>query len=73
METPVTHKSFRQAATAEDRRVMQKWTYGVLIVYGAFAVILLGVASLSQHSPGGSKEPTAAAVTAAKASRNQSR
>ena len=67
----MTHKSFRHATTAEDRRVMRKWTYGVLIVYGASALILLGAASLSQHSADGSKEPAAAAVTAAKASRNQ--
>jgi hypothetical protein len=62
------HRSFRRSPTAEERRVVRKWTYGVAVVYGACALILFGVASLSQHLAGGSKEP---AVTAATANRHQ--
>ena len=53
----------RRAPTAEDRRVVRNWTRGVLIVYGAFALIVFGLASLSQHSADGSKDAAARALT----------
>jgi hypothetical protein len=71
METPVLPKSFRGTLTPEDRRVMRNWTRGVLIVYGALALIVFGLASLSQHFTNGSKDPAATAVTTAKADKNQ--
>jgi len=66
------HKSFWRTLTAEDRRVVRNWTWGVLIVYGAVALTVFGVASLTQHSANGSKVPAGTAVTA-KADRNQVR
>jgi hypothetical protein len=69
MESPVMHK-FRHAVTAEERRVMRNWAWGVLIVYSACALTIFGLASLSQHSASGSKEPSATAVTVT-ADRNQ--
>ena len=71
METPVTHKSFRATLTAEDRRAMRNWTRGMVIVYGALALIALGFASLSQHFGSGSKGPAATATTSAAADKNQ--
>jgi hypothetical protein len=65
-------KSFRDALAAEDRRVLRNWTWGVLIIYGTFALTVFGLASLSQHLANGSKDdPAATAVTAAAADRNQ--
>jgi hypothetical protein len=63
------HK-LRRALTVEDRRVVRNWAWGVLIVYGACALTIFGLASLSQHSATASKEPAATAVTAT-ADRNQ--
>ena len=65
------HKSFRGTLTADDRRVVRNWTWGVLIVYGAFALTVFGLVSLSQHLANGSKDPAATAVTAAAADRHQ--
>jgi hypothetical protein len=67
----VTHKSFRGTLTPEDRRVVRNWTRGVLILYGALALIVFGLAGLSQHFANGSKGPAATAVTTAKADKNQ--
>jgi hypothetical protein len=55
------HK-FRRAVTAEERRVMRNWAWGVLIVYSACALTIFGLASMSQ--------PSVTAVTAT-ADRNQ--
>jgi hypothetical protein len=64
------HK-LRHALTAEDRRVVRNWAWGVLIVYSACALTIFGLASLSQqYSADASKEPAATAVTAT-ADRNQ--
>jgi hypothetical protein len=71
METPVMHKSFRGLLTAEDRRVVRNWTRGVVIVYGALALIVLGLANLSHYFANGSKGPAATAVTTAAADKNQ--
>jgi hypothetical protein len=65
------HKSFRGPLTAEDRRVVRNWTRGVVIAYGALALIVLGFASLSHHFANGSKGPVATAVTSAVADKNQ--
>jgi hypothetical protein len=70
METPVMHKSFRGALTPQDRRVVRTWTWGVLIVYGALALIVVGLASLSQYFANGLKSPAATAVTTAIADKN---
>ena len=67
----MTHKSLRRTLTPEDRRVVRNWTRGVLIVYGALALIVFGLASLSQYFANGSKVPAATAVTTAKADKNQ--
>ena len=56
------HKSFRRAPTAEERRVVRNWTFGVLIVYGAVVLAAFGLASLIPHQ--GSKEPVAVTATA---------
>jgi hypothetical protein len=64
------HKSFRGPLTAEDRRVVRNWTRGVVIVYGALALIVLGFASLSHRFANGSKGPAATAVSAV-ADKNQ--
>jgi hypothetical protein len=66
------HESFWRTLTAEDRRVVRNWTWGVLIVYGAVALTVFGLASLTQNSADASKDPAATAVTA-KADRNQVR
>jgi hypothetical protein len=71
METPVMHKSFRGLLTAEDRRVVRNWTRGVVIVYGALALIVLGLANLSHYFANGSKGLAATAVTTAAADKNQ--
>ena len=63
------HK-LRHALTAEDRRVVRKWAWGVLIVYSACALTIFGLAGVSQHSAEAAKEPAATAVTAT-ADRNQ--
>jgi len=71
MEALMMDKSSRRALTPEDRRVVRNWTRGVLIVYGALALIVFGLASLSQHFANGSKGPAATAVTTANADKNQ--
>jgi hypothetical protein len=65
------HKPFRSRLTAEDRRVVRNWARGVVIVYGASALIVLGFASLSHHFANGSKGPAATAVMSAAADKNQ--
>ena len=57
------HKSFRRAPTAEERRVVRNWTFGVLIVYGAVVLAAFGLASLIPHP--GSKEPVATVTATA--------
>jgi hypothetical protein len=58
--------------TAEDRCIVQRWTWRVLIVYGAVVLAAFGLVSLNQHFGPGSKGVIAADVTAPTASRNQS-
>jgi hypothetical protein len=65
------HRSFRGTLTAEDRRMIRNWTRGVVIVYGVLTLIVLGLASLSQHFGNGLKGPAATAVTTAAADKNQ--
>src|SRR5262249_24258659 len=67
--TLARHK-LRHALTAEDRRVVRNWAWGVRIVYSACALTIFGFASLSQHSADASKDAAATAVTAT-ADRNQ--
>jgi hypothetical protein len=66
------HESFWRTLTAEDRRVVRNWTWGVLLIYGAAALTVFGLASLTQHSAGRSKSPAATEMTA-EANRNQVR
>jgi hypothetical protein len=73
MEPPMKYKSFWRTLTAEDRRVVRHWTWGVLIVYGAVALTVFGLASLTQHSADGSKGPAAATEMTAKADKNHVR
>jgi hypothetical protein len=72
MELPMKHESFWRTLTAEDRRVVRNWTWGVLLIYGAGALTVFGLASLTQHLAGGSKSPAATEMTA-EANRNQVR
>jgi hypothetical protein len=72
MEPGMKHDSFWRSLSTEDRRVARNWTWGVLIVYGAVALIVFGLAGLTQYSADGLKGPAATAVTA-KADRNQVR
>lgn len=63
------HDSFWRTLSTEDRRMVRNWTWGVLIVYGAVALTVFGLASLTQHGADGSKDPAATEMTA-KADRN---
>jgi hypothetical protein len=63
------HDSFWRTLSTEDRRMVRNWTWGVLIVYGAVALTVFGLASLTQHRADGSKDPAATEMTA-KADRN---
>ena len=65
-------ESFWRTLKEEDRRVVRNWTWRVLLVYGAVALTVLGLASLTQHVADGSKSPAATEMTA-KADRNQVR
>jgi hypothetical protein len=64
MEAPMMHEPLRRMLTAEERRVVRNWTWGVLIVYSAVALTVFGLASLTQLLANGSKERAATAVTA---------
>jgi hypothetical protein len=66
------HKPYLYIPTAEDRRVVRRWTWRVLIIYGAFVLTAFGLLSLSQHYDQGSKDLIAADVTAPTSGRNQS-
>jgi hypothetical protein len=66
------HKPYRYVPTAEERRVVRKWTWRVLIVYGAVVLAAFGLVSLSQHFGQGPKDQIAADVTAPTAGRHQS-
>ena len=68
----MTHGLFRRTLSTEDRRMVRKWTWGVLIFYGAVALTVFGLASLTQHGADGSKDPAATEMTA-KADRNHVR
>jgi hypothetical protein len=69
MERLIMHK-LRHTLTAEDRRVVRNWAWGVLIVYSTCALTIFGLARLSQHLANGLKEPSATAATAT-ADKNQ--
>jgi hypothetical protein len=43
----------------------------VLIVYGVLALIVFGIATVSQYVANGSKDPTATAMTTSAAAKNQ--
>jgi hypothetical protein len=49
------HKPYLHIPTAEERRVVRRWTWHVLIIYGAFVLTAFGLLSLSQHYDQGSK------------------
>jgi len=66
-------RKFRHIQTAEERRVVRKWTCGVLAFYGAFALVILGVASLRQHSAAGPSDVASSAIAAAAAGGRLSR
>jgi hypothetical protein len=66
------HKPYLYIPTAEERRVVRRWTWHVLIIYGAFVLTAFGLLSLSQHYDQGSKDLISADVTAPTTGRNQS-
>jgi hypothetical protein len=41
-ETQMVSKSFRRNITNEERLFLRQWTYAVAIVYGVFALALVG-------------------------------
>jgi hypothetical protein len=68
----MTHGLFWRTLSTEDRRMVRNWTWGVLILYGAVALTVVGLASLTQPRSDGSKDPAATEMTA-KADRNHVR
>ena len=66
------HKPYLYIPTAEERCIVRRWTWRVLIIYGAFVLTAFGLLSLSQHFGQGSKDLIAADVTAPTSGRNQS-
>jgi hypothetical protein len=66
------HKPYLYIPTAEERCIVRRWTWRVLIIYGAFVLAAFGLVSLSQHFGPGSKDLIAADVTAPTVGRNQS-
>ena len=62
------HKPYRYIPTAEERCIVRRWTWRILIIYGAFVQTAFGVVSLGQ----GSKDLITADVTVPTAGRNQS-
>ena len=65
----MTHGLFWRTLSTEDRRMVRNWTWRVLILYGAVALAVFGLASLTRHGADGSKDPAATEMTA-KADRN---
>jgi hypothetical protein len=66
------HKPYLYIPTAEERCIVRRWTWRVLIIYGAFVLTAFGLVSLGQHSGQGSKDLIAADVKAPTSGRNQS-
>jgi hypothetical protein len=66
------HKPYLYIPTAEERCIVRRWTWRVLIVYGVFVLTAFGLVSLSQHFGQGPKDLIAAEVTTPTAGRNQS-
>ena len=64
------HKPYLYIPTAEERRVVRRWTWRVLIIYGAFVLTAFGVVSLGHHFGQGSKDLIAADVRALTSGRN---
>ena len=60
------HKPYLHIPTAEERCIVRRWTWRVLIIYGAFVLTAFGVLSLGQ----GSKELITADVRAPTSGRN---
>ncbi len=46
----MTRTSFLEILSAEERRIVQNWTCGVLAFYGSLMLVLVAVASLA-HGP----------------------
>jgi hypothetical protein len=66
------HKPYLYIPTAEDAAFVRRWTWRVLIIYGAFVLTAFGLVALNQYSGHGSKDLIAADVTAPTSGRNQS-
>lgn len=56
------HKPYLYTPTAEERCIVRRWNWRVLIIYGAFVLTAFGLLSLSQHFGQGSKDLIAADV-----------
>ena len=65
-------KPYLYIPTAEERRIVRRWSWRVLIIYSAIVLTAFGLVSLSQHFGQGSKDLIAAEVTAPTAGRNHS-
>ena len=46
------HKPYLHIPTAEERCIVRRWTWRVLIIYGAFVLTAFGVLSLGQFGQG---------------------
>ena len=66
------YESIWRTLTVEDRRAVRNWTWRMLIAYGAIALTVFGVASLTRQPADGSKDPAGTEMTA-KADRNHVR
>jgi hypothetical protein len=45
-------KFFREGLTAQERRVVQKWTWALFVFYGLVLLSGLGLASFFHHGSG---------------------
>jgi hypothetical protein len=66
-------KSFLEILTAEERRMVRNWTWGVLAFYGSLTLVVVAVASLTHPRFEGEVAAKANAVPIAARSDNPSR
>ena len=64
------HKPYLYIPTAEERCIVRRWTWRVLIICGAFVLTAFGVVSLGQHFGHGSKDLITADARALTSGRN---
>ncbi len=62
----MTRKSFLEILTAEERRMVRSWTWGVLAFYGSLTLVLVAVASLTHRPVDGPQDAAKAVPIAAR-------